>query len=439
MNFDLRRILALLLVVVTLVLTGCNLPAPPTGENGGETGSGETGGDQTGGDQTGGDQTGGETGGDQTGGDQTGDNDSSITINGERIPAYSGEGYVAVNGNIPFFTEDEITSEGYYTYTELDSLGRCGVAIGCIGPETLPKTDRESISHITPSGWKYNGVSNNNTYPELIGQNTVYNRSHLLANQLVEEDVDKRNLITGTRYMNQIVMKSFENMVADYVKETDGHVMYRVTPIFEGSNLVASGVLMEAWSVEDDGEDVCFCVYLYNVEPGVEINYLTGENWLAGTSGGNSGSVGGGDGESTDLTELTALPEDNKAYHLTLTSAGVRYYFAGAIGSKKTLTTTTEQSASVAIYFESASSEGSYYIYFLSDGTKQYITMTANKTTAFSTVTAKGSATTWTVNLTAKQIVNGTNTNRALAFYAEASDIRTYATSQSNVWVWIAE
>ena len=172
----------------------------------------------------------------------------------DELPAYAGEPYVAVNANQPFFEETDYTTEAFETYSELDDLGRCGPAWACVGTELMPTEDRGSISSVTPSGW---------INVEYDGQ-YLYNRCHLIGFQLTGENANERNLITGTRYMNVDGMLPFENLVADYVKETDNHVLYRVTPIFEGDNLVASGVLMEALSMEDDGEGVCFNVYVYN-------------------------------------------------------------------------------------------------------------------------------------------------------------------------------
>ncbi len=201
------------------------------------------------------------------------------------IPAYSGDAYVAINSNVPYFEESDYTTEAYENYSELDSLGRCGVVMACLGKETMPADgeERGSISHVTPSGWE----GNNNRYDSnIVSGGWIYNRCHLIGWQLSAENDNERNLITGTRYFNagnseEQGMLLFENMVADYIKETGNHVMYRVTPVYEGSNLVANGILMEAYSVEDSGEGICFNVYFYNVQPGVEINYATGENWLA--------------------------------------------------------------------------------------------------------------------------------------------------------------
>lgn len=194
----------------------------------------------------------------------------------DTIPEYSGEAYVAINGNEPVFTEDDLTTKAYEFYSELDHLGRCGVTVACLGEELMPTEDRESISHVKPSGWVQGQY-------DFVDGNSLYNRCHLIGFQLAGENANEKNLITGTRYMNTIGMLPFENMVADYIKETGNHVMYRVTPIYDGDNLVASGVQMEGYSMEDEGEGIYFNVYAYNVQPGVEIDYATGENQAAVT------------------------------------------------------------------------------------------------------------------------------------------------------------
>ena len=190
------------------------------------------------------------------------------------IPEYSGEAYVAINGNEPDFEEEDLTTESYEFYSELDHLGRCGVTVACLGQELMPTEDRESISHVKPSGWVQGQY-------DFVDGKSLYNRCHLIGFQLAGENANEKNLITGTRYMNTIGMLPFENMVADYIKETDNHVMYRVTPIYDGDNLVASGVQMEGYSVEDEGDGIYFNVYVYNVQPGVEIDYATGQNQAA--------------------------------------------------------------------------------------------------------------------------------------------------------------
>lgn len=198
----------------------------------------------------------------------------------EDIPEYQGEPYIIINNNIPFFTKDDYTIAVFEEYSELDLLGRCGIAYANICKEIMPAAneEREEISSIKPSGWKQKA------YKGLVDGDYLYNRCHLIGWQLAGENANKLNLITGTRYMNVEGMLPFEDMVDDYfeVKENeDNHVLYRVTPIFEGNNLVASGVLMEAYSVEDSGDGVCFNVYVYNVQPGIVINYATGESSLA--------------------------------------------------------------------------------------------------------------------------------------------------------------
>ena len=187
----------------------------------------------------------------------------------EDLPAYSGSPYVPLDDNQPNFSPEDMTTDSFESYSPLDRLGRCGAAFANIGVDLMPTEERESISDVTPSGW---------INREYDGQ-YLYNRCHLIGFQLTGENANEENLITGTRYMNVEGMLPFENLVADYVRETDNHVLYRVTPLFEGSELVARGVQMEALSVEDEGEGVCFNVYVYNVQPGISIDYATGESW----------------------------------------------------------------------------------------------------------------------------------------------------------------
>ena len=187
------------------------------------------------------------------------------------IPQFVGEPYVVLNDNIPSFDEADYNSNAYEMYSELDYLGRCGPAFAIVGIETMPTEERGEIGQVKPSGWqtaKY----------DIVDGKYLYNRCHLIGFQLTGENANKQNLITGTRYMNVDGMLPFENMVDDYVEETNNHVLYRVTPIFEGENLVASGVQIEAKSVEDNGAGICFNVYVYNVQPGVTIDYSNGES-----------------------------------------------------------------------------------------------------------------------------------------------------------------
>lgn len=199
------------------------------------------------------------------------------TIDLSSIPAYSGNPYVVINNNEPGFTDTELTTTSFETYSDLDSLGRCGVAYANIGTDLMPTEERGSIGQVKPSGWhtvKY----------DCVDGKYLYNRCHLIGYQLTAENANTKNLITGTRYLNIEGMLPFENMVADYIKETGNHVLYRVTPIFDGDNLVASGVLMEAKSVEDNGDGILFNVYCYNAQPGVSIDYATGDSALDGTA-----------------------------------------------------------------------------------------------------------------------------------------------------------
>ena len=202
---------------------------------------------------------------------------SAVSVSLEEVPAYSGSPYVELDGNQPGFSLEERTTDSFETYSTLDALGRCGPAYACIGQDLMPTEDRESISSVRPTGWMQAEYS-------FVDGGSLYNRCHLIGFQLTGENANEENLITGTRYMNVEGMLPFENMVADYIKETGNHVLYRAAPIFEGENLVASGVVMEAFSVEDEGEGVCFHVYVYNVQPGVEIDYATGESWETGDS-----------------------------------------------------------------------------------------------------------------------------------------------------------
>ena len=200
--------------------------------------------------------------------------ESVPAISLEQVPAYSGEPFVILNGNVPLFTEEDLTDESYEYYGDLDRLNRCTYTMASIGQDLMPTEERGSIGQVKPTGWvtaKY----------DFVDGKFLYNRCHLIGFQLTGENANEANLITGTRYMNVDGMLPFENMVADYIKETGNHVLYRVIPVFDGENLVANGVTMEAWSVEDSGEGVCFYVYVYNVQPGVEIDYATGESRLA--------------------------------------------------------------------------------------------------------------------------------------------------------------
>lgn len=218
------------------------------------------------------------------------------------VPDYKDEPFITINDNIPNFTENDLTDTAYEHYSPLDALGRCGVAMACVGTETMPTEERGSIGMIKPTGWhtvKYDNVDGK----------YLYNRCHLIGYQLTGENANELNLITGTRYLNIDGMLPFENLIADYVKETENHVIYRVTPIFKDDNLLASGVQLEAKSVEDNGKEICFNVYVYNVQPQIYIDYKTGES--------NSGDKPQTSGDTTKTQEITYVINTNsKKVHL---------------------------------------------------------------------------------------------------------------------------
>lgn len=290
-------------------------------------------------------------------------NNSYVSL--DAIPAYDGKAYVAVNNNEPFFTDSDMTTTAFENYSDLDSLGRCGVAYANICKDIMPTEERGKIGMIKPSGWhtvKY----------DVIKDRYLYNRCHLIGYQLAGENANPKNLITGTRYLNVEGMLPFENLVADYVNNTGNHVLYRVTPMFSGSNLVANGVLIEAKSVEDNGGGILFNVYCYNVQPGVGINYENGDSWLDGTTPqqsaqtdtpqneGSQSSAGSGAGESgssgsttgsvssgsdSSAAENSAADSSNSETMVHITATGKKYHRAGCWTLKKSDTEVTLEEA----------------------------------------------------------------------------------------------
>lgn len=253
-------------------------------------------------------------------------NNSYVSL--DAIPAYDGKAYVAVNNNEPFFTDSDMTTTAFENYSDLDSLGRCGVAYANICKDIMPTEERGKIGMIKPSGWhtvKY----------DVINDRYLYNRCHLIGYQLAGENANPKNLITGTRYLNVEGMLPFENLVADYVNNTGNHVLYRVTPMFSGSNLVANGVLIEAKSVEDNGGGILFNVYCYNVQPGVGINYENGDSWLDGTTGSASS------GSDSSAAENSAADSSNSETMVHITATGKKYHRAGCRTLKKSDTEVT--------------------------------------------------------------------------------------------------
>lgn len=193
----------------------------------------------------------------------------------EEVPEYTGQPWVEVNGNTPYFNMQDVEDGAlaFETYSNLDNLNRCGVAYASLHTELMPTEPRGEIGMIRPSGW------HTVRYDDLIKDKYLYNRCHLIGFQLAGENANELNLITGTRAMNVDGMLPFENQVAGYIEETENHVLYRVTPVFIDDELVARGVLMEGYSIEDWGDGICFCVFCYNNQPGILIDYTTGESW----------------------------------------------------------------------------------------------------------------------------------------------------------------
>lgn len=258
--------------------------------------------------------------------DELVNNNSYVSL--DAIPAYDGKAYVAVNNNEPFFMDSDMTTTAFENYSDLDSLGRCGVAYANICKDIMPTEERGKIGMIKPSGWhtvKY----------DVIKDRYLYNRCHLVGYQLAGENANPKNLITGTRYLNVEGMLPFENLVADYVNNTGNHVLYRVTPMFSGSNLVANGVLIEAKSVEDNGGGILFNVYCYNVQPGVGINYENGDSWLEGTTGSASS------GSDSSAAENSAADSSNRETMVHITATGKKYHRAGCRTLKKSDTEVT--------------------------------------------------------------------------------------------------
>lgn len=281
----------------------------------------------------------------------------------DHIPPYSGSPYVILNDNIPSFTPEEMTTESFETYSELDQLGRCGVATACIGREMLTTEEREPIDMIRPSGW------HTAKYSDRIDQSFLYNRCHLIAYQLAGENANERNLITGTRYFNTEGMFPFEDDVAHYIYRTQNHVLYRVTPVFQGDNLVASGVIMEAKSVEDDGEGICFHIYVYNVQPGVLIDYRTGDSELdpnyapPAPNPGETSTDGAG---ANNTGDAFTIGTGNGSPGETLTTG------TDNSGTGETLTTGTDNSGTNGTATNDTNAASAKHVYILNKHSKKF-------------------------------------------------------------------
>lgn len=249
------------------------------------------------------------------------------------VPAYSDQPYVHINNNVPLFKEYEIIGGSFEYYSDLDTLGRCGVCMASIANDIMPAAQREDISSVTPTGWL------NASYDTVSGK-YLYNRCHLIGYQLTGENINDRNIITGTRYLNVDGMLPFENMVDDYIEQTGNHVMYRATPVFKNNNLVADGVLLEAYSVEDNGQGVSFCVYCYNVQPTIVIDYSTGASSM---------QSGVSDMHTSEQTQSDNANTFNDSYSIYRTPTGKKYHYDAECGGKNSFVITIEQATDAGL------------------------------------------------------------------------------------------
>ena len=394
------------------------------GENpGGNTGSGDQGGT-------------GENPGDNTG---SGQPDSNPFENGFAlglVPAYNSSfgGYYIINNDTPYFTAEDIANAKagcYEYYHQRDSLGRAVMAMACVCSKTLPTDSRGSISSVKPTGW-----GQNNQYSSVPGS-SLYNRSHLIAWSMTDEDANWENLVTGTQYMNQTVMTYFENLVLSYVKNSSSHkVLYRSTPIYNGNNLVCTGILLEAYSLNDNGEDICFCVFLYNIQPGIYIDYSTGYNKLgdvagansglgtgdntgSGNQGGNTGSgEQGGNTGSGDQGGSTVVPVPGDKYTISAKNANGTIYFIGTLTDGR-FNASSDANKAVAVTVSTV--DGGYVLSFEMGGATQYIIMDDNtKGGAFTTDASKATVFEWNSDLNTYVVANDAN-NRAFGVGATST------------------
>ena len=248
------------------------------------------------------------------------------------LPGYSGQAYTQINGNKPFFKDYDIIKSSFEYYSSLDSLGRCDVCMASIAADLMPAEERESISSVTPASWL------NVRYDNVDG-GYLYNRCHLIGFQLTGENANERNLITGTRYLNINGMLPFENQIANYIESTGNRVIYRSTPVFTGNNLVADGVLLEAYSVEDNGQGITFCVYCYNVQPDINIDYTTGASYAEGKAKTIPETSPSPEVKSTPEVKRQTPPKEDKTgkaapYAVYRTPSGKKYHFSAECGGK---------------------------------------------------------------------------------------------------------
>ena len=347
------------------------------------------------------------------------------------VPEYTDSNYVEINDNVPYFTKDEITSVSFENYSDLDRLGRVGTAFACLGRETLPTSERGSLSY-NPTGWVQNNYPTN-----IVSTTQIYNRSHLIAWSLAGENDNAKNLMTGTPYFNQIGMQIFETMVLDYIKETGNHVMYRITPVFVGDNLLSHGVLMEGWSVEDNGDGICFCVFMYNVQPGVLLEYETGNNYLPESDG---------DDLNNSATLITSISDLKVGDKIILVAKNDNYAMGDVSSSGNNRVAVAIQKDGSTVHFGddvtvitvvAGVSEGTY-AFAVNGGYLYAASSSKNYLKTESTLSANSS---WSVTIDGSGVATikatGSFTRNWLRFNASNIIFAAYASGQGDVLIYI--
>ena len=370
----------------------------------------------------------------QPGGNDPGDKkpDDSDGFDYSRVPEYTDSNFVAINNNVPYFTADEITPNFFESYSELDELGRVGVAFACLGTETLPTDSRGSISY-NPTGWVQN------SYPtSVVPQTQIYNRSHLIAWSLSGENNNSKNLMTGTPYFNQVGMQIFETQVLDYIKETGNHVMYRVTPVFVGNDLLARGVLMEGWSVEDNGDGICFCVFMYNVQPGVVLEYETGNNYQVKNDDDSSEKM-----SATLVTDLSQIKAGDK---IIIVAKNADYAMGASSNNGNNRVVADVQKDGNIVYFDESTAiitigngtTAGTYSMSVSEGYLYAASSSSNHLKTQASLTANSS---WTIEISASGVAtiksSGSYTRNWLRYNSQNVLFSAYGSGQQDVCIYI--
>ena len=348
-----------------------------------------------------------------------------------KIPEYSGNHYVVINGNDPYFTSDEITDTSFEHYGELDSLNRATLAYACLGSDLFPTGTRPSLSY-EPTGWVQKNYPSN-----VISTSQIYNRSHLISWALAGEGNNKQNLITGTPYFNQMGMQIFENQILDYIRETNNHVMYRVTPIYVGNELVARGALMEGWSVEDNGAAICFCVFMYNVQPGITINYATGDNYQT-----ESGEDTEKKNTATLVTDISDIKAGDK---IIIVSSSANYALSTTQNKNNRVAAAIEKDGNTVTFGDDIQiiTVGSglvsgTYSFAVDEGYLYSASSSANYLKTQSTLSENGS---WKIEIKANGVATvksaGSYTRNWLRFNSQYVLFSSYASGQGDICIYI--